>query len=43
MYQEVVEANNKESDQLARLTEQEMIVDPEYTAAFQKRIDDEEE
>lgn len=43
MYKEIVDANNKESDNLAKLTAEEMVVDPEYTAAYQKRIDNEEE
>jgi len=30
-------------DKLAKLTPEDMIVDPEYTAAFQKRVDEEEE
>ena len=43
MYKEIVEANNNESDNLARLSPEELIVDPEYTAAYKKRIDEEEE
>lgn len=35
--------NNKEPDYLARLTEKELLVDPEYAEAFQKKVDDEEE
>lgn len=39
MFKEIVEANKAESDHLARLTHEEMVVDPEYAQAFQKRID----
>jgi len=39
MFKEIVEANKTESDNLARLTPEEMIVDPEYAEAFKKRID----
>lgn len=40
MYKEIVEANNNEGDNLAKLTPEEMLVDPEYTAAYQRRIDE---
>lgn len=43
MYKEIVEANNNEGDNLAKLTPEEMLVDPEYTAAYQRRIDEQEE
>jgi hypothetical protein len=43
MYKEIVEANNAESDNLAKLSPEEMLVDPEYSSAYQKRIDDEED
>ena len=43
MYKEIIENNNNESDVLARLTPEELLVDPAYTAAYQQRIDDEED
>jgi hypothetical protein len=43
IFEEVVNDNNKESDYLAKLTEEELLVDPEYAEEYQKRMDDEEE
>jgi hypothetical protein len=41
LFLEIVEANRNETDKLAKLTAEDMVVDPEYTAAFQKRVDEE--
>lgn len=43
MFKEILEANKSQTDNLAKLTPEELIVDPEYTAAFQKRVDEEQE
>lgn len=42
LFKDIVEANKNETDSLAKLTPQELVVDPEYAAAFQMRIDEEE-
>ncbi len=41
MFKEIVEANNKENDHLARLTPEEMVVDPAYRQAYLQRIENE--
>lgn len=43
LFKEILETNKSETDNLAKLTKEELIVDPEYAAAFQKRIDQEQE
>lgn len=40
LFKDIIEANKSETDNLAKLTPEELIVDPEYTAAFQKRVDE---
>ena len=42
MFREILEANQKQTDNLAKLTESELLVDPEYAEAYQKRMDAEE-
>lgn len=42
MFKEIVTANNNEKDNLLKLTSDELLVDPEYTAAYQKKMDEEE-
>ena len=43
MFKQIVEVNKSQSDNLARLTPEDMVVDPEYAEAFKKRINEEEE
>ncbi len=43
MFKQILDANKSETDNLAKLTPEDLIVDPQYTAAFQKRVDEEEE
>ena len=42
-FKQILDANKSETDNLAKLTPEDLIVDPQYTAAFQKRVDEEEE
>lgn len=41
MFTEIVTTNNNEKDYLLKLTPEELVVDPEYNAAYQKKMDEE--
>jgi hypothetical protein len=43
MFREIIEGNNAESDHLARLTPEELVIDPAYHETCQQRIDEEYE
>jgi hypothetical protein len=42
LFREIVAANNQEKDHFLKLTAEELLVDPEYAAAYQQRMDEEE-